>query len=238
MPTGLISHDNLMESSWQYVDVLAHQGSEDEQQIAGRVIGDPVLWRRWEAGHAQLMRNVADERRVRDQILALRQAALSLIHRKALFDYMRARHLVGAARRQLVAQFHGVADYPTAMVSEHDIWLRSSCSHFCSAHVGVNLMNDATFDEPLQLYEDHYREYFNAFCDSNLHDVKDSEGHANRALLPYLKNQLVSTRKDVLGSPRLTPQQEWDRHLRKPTGDTLKLRSITLMPEPPRDPKR
>ena len=63
------------------------------------------------------MRQVADFVVLRNQVVALRHAALRLIHGKALFEYLRKHNVRGKARARILAHFHRTLLYEHAVVA-------------------------------------------------------------------------------------------------------------------------
>jgi hypothetical protein len=89
-------------------------------------------------------------------------------------------------------------------------------------------MQDAAFCEPLQLYEAWYAEYFRAYCDTELAETEDERqaSVALDALKPLLKQRLCEARQAILAMPQ-SPDREWrEVQIRKPNGDTQRLRVI------------
>jgi hypothetical protein len=174
------------------------------------------------------MRYVSEQRRTPGQVVALRSTALALIHRKAVFEYLRDRELTGGRRHRLIAFFHGFHDYAASVIAEHGNYLRSASSYLCSHHLAERLMLDSAFAEPLLLYEERYREYFRVFCDVALADSDEEKRVADplRALQPLLKLQLAEARHEILMMPH-RPVRPWrEVEIRKPTGETQRLRAL------------
>jgi hypothetical protein len=219
-----------MQESGQRVEAVARDGESDEQLVASRILDNPIAWTRWENEHAGLMRTVAEQRHPLRQITALKTAAFSVIHRKALFEHLRDQRIRGEARRELVGYFHRTRGYGHALIAEHGSYLRSACSYLCSSYLGSTVICDGVFQEPMRRYEELYAEYFRAFCDDSV-NRSDDEIRSWRTLLPYLKYQLSWQRRAVLAMPQLTPSASWDAALRRRTGDTQKLRVDGLRAE-------
>jgi len=217
-----ISLDRLMDESGMRIEQLARHGTPAEQRIARRVLDDPRAWSLWEGEHTGLMRKVAAAARTTGQTAALKTATFSLIERKALFEYLTRRELRGESRRRMLAVFHGGRSYTDAMLSEHGNFVRAACSHLCSKHVGTVVMLDGAFQEPLARYEQLFDEYFGTYCDVTIGAHEEAE--SLRALLPYLKHQVVELRKAILAMPRTLPALMREAQIRRPTGDTLRLR--------------
>lgn len=218
----VITLDRLMDESGARIQHVARHGTAVEQRIALRLLDDPRAWGVWEGEHGGLMRRVASAGRSRGQAAALKSGAFALIERKALFEYLTRRELRGDARRRMLAVFTGGRAYTDAMIAEHGNFVRAACSHLCSKHIGTVVMLDGAFQEPLARYEQLFEEYFQAFCDVSLGVREDTE--SLRALLPYLKHQVVELRKAILAMPRTLPDLMREAQIRRPTGDTLRMR--------------
>src|SRR6202046_4059977 len=93
-----------------------------------RILATPGSWSAWELEHSGLMRQVADYVVLRNQAVALRHAALRLIHGKALFEYLRRHNVRGKARAKILAHFHRTPLHEHAVVAEHTVYVRKSAS--------------------------------------------------------------------------------------------------------------
>jgi len=221
-----------MEESESRVEMTANSLAPADILVAQRILLRPAEFTRWEAHHDQLMRAVSSHGRLPPQMVALRATALSLVHRKALFEYMRQRPLTGAKRRNLLAVFYGCADYTNAVLAEHGHYVRCSSSYLCTQHLAERLMHDPALDEPLSLYEEWYAEYFQAFCDVELAETEEEKQAclSQESLKPLLKHRVTEARKAILAMPQT--QRDWDEvRIREPSGDTLRLRSLALIPK-------
>lgn len=215
-----------MQESEQCVQEAARDGAPFVQLVANRILESSAVWSRWENEHAVLMRTVSDQRRPTHQVSALKATCFSLIHRKALFEYLRDQRVRGADRRQILQFFHRTSGYTHAAIAEHENYLRSACSYLCSGQVGDVVIGDGVFQHPMRRYEELFGEYFKLFCESSKTDA--SEADSARVLLPYLRFQLKEQRLAVLAMPRITPAVHRDAKLRQRTGDTVKLRVDAL----------
>ncbi|MFZ0499166.1 MAG: hypothetical protein WAU49_14385 [Steroidobacteraceae bacterium] len=215
-----------MEESERCVEATARSGRPEEQSLAHRILDHPVAYQRWLSDHDRLIRSVSEQAKLERQVYALRRSTFSLIHRKALFGYLRDQHVVGARRQHLFALFYGPRDYAGSVVAEHGNYLRSNSSYLCTRFLADELMHDGAMQAPLQLYEEWYAEYFRMFCDNALAETLEEKEAANVivALQPLLKYRLTEARQAILELPRETSDawREWE--LRQPTGDTVKLR--------------
>jgi hypothetical protein len=164
------------------------------------------------------------------QMGALRSATFASIHRTALFEYIRARSVTGKKRRRLFALFNGTRDYANAVIAEHASFVRSRTSYICLDHLAEQLMRDAAFEEPMQLYAEWYADYFRLFCDVALAETEEERMAlaALEALKPLLKYRLRQARDSILALPKV-PSTVWrEVEIRKATGETQKLRRLSV----------
>jgi hypothetical protein len=239
-----ISHTRLMEESELCVAQAARSGTPAQMLVATRLIAHPEAYRRWESEHFQLMRRVSSHTYLNRQVTALRSTALALLHRKAVFEYLQERQLTSSQRHRLMAVFHTLRDYAASLIAEHGNYLRGATSYWCSHHLARRLMKDSAFAEPLHLYQERYTDYFRVFCDVELADGEAEKQAVEpmRLLQPLLKLQLAEARREILTMP-YQPQKVWrEVEIRRPTGDTLRLRTLgrrtvrTTEPGPSKNP--
>jgi hypothetical protein len=220
-------HSRLIEESEWRVEVAASSHSP-EGLAASRILATPLAYRRWTTEHDRLLRPVAAQARMENQIVSLRSTALTLVHRKALFEYLRVRSPTSGKRRRLFELFYGYRDYTNAVLAEHGNYVRCSSSFMCTQYLAAHLMRDAALVEPLLLYEQRFAEYFRAFCDAELAETEEERLLAEPldVLRPLLKYQLAEARQAILTLP-LTPTRQWrEVEIRKPTGQTQRLRAL------------
>src|SRR3954447_16902253 len=141
MRTHGLTRAFLMQESEARIEGLAREGSTPQAVIARRMIEEPHLYRHWEAEHDRLMRTVA-ETRAHHQIGALRSTCFGLIHRKAMFEYLRTQKVTGGDRHVVFELIYGDQDYVKAVVREHGNCVRSISSLACSHHLGLALLDD------------------------------------------------------------------------------------------------
>jgi hypothetical protein len=223
-------HSRLMEESEACLADTARAGPPDDMLVASRIIEHPAAYRVWEAEHDRLLRGVSDRGRLAAQMGALRSAAFSLIHRKALVEYLRDRNPSAANRHRLFSLFYGLRDYTNAVIAEHASFLRCSSSHLCLDHLAAHLMRDAAFDEPMQLYAEWYADYFRIFCDTALAETEAEKLALAplEALKPLLKHRLREARDAILKLPEV-PSTVWrEVEIRRATGETQKLRRLSV----------
>jgi hypothetical protein len=223
-----ITQTRLMEESELCIAEAARSGTPAQVLVASRLLAHPDIYRRWESEHSQLMRNVSRHTYLHEQVVSLRSAALNLVHRKSVFEYLQDRQLSRSQRHHLMAMFHSLKDYSASLLAEHGNYVRGASSYWCSHHLARRFMKDSAFAEPLLLYQERYTDYFRVFCDVELAET-EGEKHAvesMRVLQPLLKMQLAEARREILGMP-YRPEKVWHEvEIRKPTGDTLKLRAL------------
>jgi hypothetical protein len=211
MPAHGLTRAYLMEESEARIAGLAREdGATPQALIARRMLEEPHLYRHWESEHDRLMRNVA-ETRAQDQITALRSACFGLIHRKAMFEYLRVNKITGRDRHAVFELVYGDQDYARAVVIEHGNYVRSLSSLACSHHLGWALLDDRAFGDPMTRYEARYADYFRAFCNSALTSNRYAGDDTLSTLLPYLKRQLGALRRGILAMPRESDVSGWHK---------------------------
>lgn len=213
-----------MRESTDRVGIALRGDNPIEHLVVSRLLESPAMFRIWENEHSGLMREVANTAFSRTQAAVLKKATFRLIHRKALFEYLRDQRVRGSARQCIVRTFHPTKDYTRSIIAEHEVYLRKSCSFLCTSHVGANVVHDSGFFDPMRHYQALYAEYFGIFCRAQFSPGSaDADAEPQRELLPLLKYQLQECRKAII---RQQPDDKWLRReaeLREPTGDTVQL---------------
>jgi hypothetical protein len=217
-----VDHKRLMRESTDRVQSALYSADPNEQLVASRLLESASAFRTWESEHSGLMLEVANPSFRRTQAALLKKATLRLIHRKALFEYLRDERIRGSVRRHIITSFHPTQDYTRSVIAEHALYLRKACSFLCTSHVGGNVVRDSGFLDPMARYQELYAEYFQIFCRTHFStDSADIEPQCE--LLPLLKHQLEECRMLIM-NPQ--PDTQWLTHeaqLRQPTGDTARL---------------
>lgn len=198
-----VTRAQLIVASDEQLARIATNGRGTEQTIARMLRATPGDYRKWEAEHGRLMSAVAGAANGERQARALLSAALSLIHRKALFEYLHSHARRGEDRRFLIAHFHGLQSYSQAVVAEHGNYQRSLASLACIEHIGATLLLHQAFGEPLRHYENLYRDYFRSYCNSLLTPANEAAEMSDsmRTLIPYLKRDVLDERTRLLALP-------------------------------------
>jgi hypothetical protein len=192
-----INHERLMDASRDRLSAAARSGIPLEELIAARIFDSPRDFLQWESQHAGIMRRITDAGGVVAQKSELLSVALALIHNKALFEYMRTGKVRNTDRFHLIKHFFRNSDYSKSVVSEHGNYIRSAASYMCSSHVGVNVMLDDVFDQPLLQYEQLYGDYFRVYCGAVIAPGRESS-QCMEPLLGSLKRQVSDWRHALL----------------------------------------
>ena len=200
-----VTRAQLIVASDEQLTQIATSGQGTERTIARTLRATPADYRKWEAEHGRLMSAVAGAANGERQARALLSAALSLIHRKALFEYLHNHARRGEDRRLLIAHFHGQQSYSQAVVAEHGNYQRSVASLACIEHIGATLLPHQAFGEALRHYENLYREYFRSYCNSLLTPANEAAEASDsmRTLIPYLKRDVLDERTRLLALPAI-----------------------------------
>ncbi|MEJ0100364.1 MAG: hypothetical protein WDO12_11785 [Pseudomonadota bacterium] len=111
------------------------------------------------------------------------------------------------------------------MVGLHETYIRSVCHGFCAEHLGESVLGDTLYRESLGRYQSLYMEYFRAF--GVFTGAREGKAAAlSREMLPLMKAQLAELRKALLVHPLRADWLQREVNIRKPTGDTQKLRKL------------
>lgn len=134
-----------------------------ESRIASTILGDSRKYREWELRHANLLLPVAEQRARKRQIVALRNAEVELIHRRALFTYLQTHDLRDGQRKRLFRIFHNTLDYNQAILTEHRHYMLAVSSHISTDYI-IDVMRDESSERLLQRYEKTFARYFEMKC--------------------------------------------------------------------------
>jgi hypothetical protein len=212
-----------MRESTDRIESALHSEDDKDHFIAHRLFETTRSFHCWELEHSGLMRQVAEQGKIQTQALALRHAALRLIHGKALFEYLRLNNVRGDERVKILTYFHPTRVYEYAVVQEHGSYLRKAGSFLCTSHLGADLVSDPVFLDPMQHYEALYREYFNLYCSTLFPSDGSVESASVRSLLPLLKHQLNEWRYVILNPRSGLTRLRVESEIRVPVGDTQRL---------------
>jgi hypothetical protein len=209
--------ERMMECSELRMAEVARFGQGYPQQVASRVLASAHVFQQWENAHSQAMRHIAVEQRPRDQLVALKRMALSMIHRKAPFEYLRDHHICGAARHRYFDVLYGPHDFARAMVREHQNYLVAGCSYLCVDTLCAPSTMDLIAD-----YEKAYTSYWQAHTATLLDATRSTAHWRNAALMQCLDEDLRTARDSLLGAPPSRADQLTLEELRQPS-DTVRL---------------
>ena len=226
MHRNSVDHKRLMRESTDRVQSALHSANRDEQLVASRLLDSPSAFGTWESEHSGLMLEIANPSFRRTQAALLKKASFRLIHRKALFEYLRDEGIRGSMRRRIIVHFHPAQDYTRSVIAEHGLYLRKACSFMCTSHVGGNVVRDSGFFDPMLRYQELYAEYFQVFC-STYFSTDPTETELQAELLPLLKHQLEECRKAIMNPPAATQWLMRENQLRHRTGDTARLPALS-----------
>jgi hypothetical protein len=225
MSTVALTQPQLMRESARRIELAARSDDSRESLAAGRLLADGSARQLWENEHACYMRMIARERRRLPQLAALRSISFGLIHRQALFNYLRTEAARGEHRRRVVSLFHGSRGYSDAVITEHRTFLRSTCSHLCANYIGAQLLGEPDFEAAFQVYERLFGEYFRLFCGARSVDPEAAD--PCQLLLPYLKYEVNEQRRLIIGGgAALAASLRARQQLVQATGDTVRLRAL------------
>ena len=191
----------LMDASESRLGMAARHGTAREQLVASRLRDNPRDYRRWELEHSLLMDRVLKGPRQALQSRALLSVSFSLLHRKALFEFLSHHKLRGWQRRKLISHFHSSQSYTQAMVAEHGTYLRSAASLICIEHIGATALTHPAFGDPLRSYEQAHLEYFRTYCRCAIAPHVTADDDSESELLPDLKRNLQALRNKLLALP-------------------------------------
>jgi hypothetical protein len=211
----------MMECSELRISEVAKFEEGYRKQVASRVLESTHTYRHWEASHSQLMRGIVGASRTERQVEAVKRMALSMIHSKAPFEYLRDRNVCGSARHRFFRVLYGPHDFANAMVREHRTYLSSACSYIC-----VDQFCAPTTMSHITEYEKVYTSYWQAQTSFLLDTSHSSEREQKAALLQCIREDLHTVRSRVLAVGPSRADALTLEELRRPTGDTVKLRSL------------
>ena len=136
-------HRRLMDESEQALLDASRSGSEQDARVSSQVIADSKLHGVWEARHARILLPVAEQRKTAQQIVQLRMLSTTLMHGRALIEYIRDKEIRGDERERFFACHYKLTDYRNAVLAAHRHYLLSVSSHVSTEHL-IDLMFDPT----------------------------------------------------------------------------------------------
>ncbi len=197
-------HQRLMDESEQALLDATDAKSKRESRIAEHILSDPNMHRLWEARHAELVRPVAEQGKRVQQVYALRDIEVRLVHKRALFDHIRHHQLRGLERDQMIAAFYGPKDIRDAILAEHRQYMLAVSSHLSTGHL-INVMYDPLGNRLLRQYATLYRDYFDLYGQVVL-SQGDGWADAAKPLMSEAREQMATVRQHI------NSEQPDDRH--------------------------
>jgi len=194
-------HRKLMDESEYALQDACDSSSARVSRVVNNLLQDSLLYRLWESRHAELLLPVAEHGDKKHQIVALRNAEIQLVHRRALFTYLRVNKVRGENRRQLFSIFRNNLYYHDAVLAEHRQYMLAESSRISADHL-IEVMNDPNSKGLLRQYEELYERYFNMQCYVNgmgnsecIELVRSMMGDA-REQLQQMRRHIESERPD------------------------------------------
>ncbi len=156
-------HRQLMDASEYALRDASESPVPRDSRIANTILEDSGKYREWEIRHANLLLPVAEQRAKNPQLMALRRARMDLVHRRALFHYLRAHDVSESQRRTLFRLFHSTMDYNQAILAEHRAYMVAVSSRISTDYI-IDVMQDVTSMQLLKQYEKAFARYFEMKC--------------------------------------------------------------------------
>lgn len=202
-------HKQLMDASEFALQDASESTVERDSRIATTILGDSNQYRQWESTHANLLLPVAEQSRKKRQVVALRQAKVQLVHRRALFRYLRAHELRGEQRRTLFRLFHSTLDLNDAILAEHRKYMLSVSSRISTDHI-IDVIDDIHSIRLVNMYEKAFARYFEMKC----YVASSRNGECSRLVqqsMRELQGQLLRLRRRMETEPAAGGAENFDR---------------------------
>ena len=211
----------MMECSELRVSEVARFEQGYSRQVASRVLESAHAFQQWTVSHSQVMRQIAVKYRTSDQMMAVKRTAMSMVHRKAPFEFLRDHHICGAARHRFFDVLYGPHDFARAMVQEYQNYLVASCSYLCVDR----LCSESTMDL-IGEYEKAYTAYWQAHTAALLESQRATARSERPEMLQILGEELRRVRDSLLGAAPSRADQLTLEELCRPTGDTVRMDAL------------
>ena len=98
MTRSILNYRFLMEESERRIEQASRSNRDHERLVGQRILESEKQHRSWECVHFRLMKLVAQPYSVEGQFQALKESAIALTHRQALFGYLRDNGIKGQRR--------------------------------------------------------------------------------------------------------------------------------------------
>jgi len=195
-----LSASVLMNVSELRIEDIRWSGSELERQVVNRIFETPDSYDHWESFHSGLMDTVGHGANRKEQLAKMRRTRFTLVHRQALFQYLRDSDVKGDNRAAVIRAFHDTTDYMQAVVVEHGHFLRSNSSLYCTDHLADSVLRDTRFTNGLAHYRQRYMEYFSMYCNWIIAE-QQGEQYSLRKMIPESKQLLAGMQTRLLRMP-------------------------------------
>ena len=224
-PSERIMLDRMMECSEQQISEVAKYGEVHQKEIAARLLESAYNFHLWENSHSQLLRRIVVAPPGRRQVKEVKRMAISMIHRKAPFEYLRDKRVFGAARHRFFCEMYGQQPFAKLVVSEHRNYLAAGASYIC-----VDRFCSESSMKAIADYERRYTDYWRAQASRRLNDCPPGEEAPPSDLINELRGDIVRRRENLLSTAPRADALTMEELLR-PTGDTVRLPYAPLHPD-------
>jgi hypothetical protein len=210
--------DRMMECSEKQLVEVARRGEHRQKELASRVLESAYNFRHWENSHSQLLKQIVIKKTSRRQVLEVKRMAISMIHRKAPFEFLRDKRVSGAARHDFFREMYGHHDFATLVVNEHRNYIAAGASYIC-----VDRFCSASSLTEIADYERCYTSYWRAQTSRRLEACFPDEAASPSELISVLRIDMMQRRERLLGSAPRADALTMEELLR-PNGDTVRLK--------------
>lgn len=212
--------NRMLECSVLRIEEAVNSADHHASVAAHRVLETAKAWHDWEASHNQLVSHIATQRNAAQQSLAVKRMALSMIHLKAPFEYLRDYAVRGGARQRFFSTLFGSHDYARAVVREHRNYLSAMCSYLC-----VDRFCGGGSLQFIRDYERRYANYWNLQVQAR---ERESRGETmlvevDTDVLQSLHTEVKEAREQLLDAGLSAADRYTLEELRRPTGDTVRM---------------
>lgn len=210
-----------MERSEARIGMVACHEDGHAARAASRVMESAHAWRDWSASHLRLLESIATQRRTAGQVQAVRRMALSMIHGKAPFECLRDMRIPDRARLRFFETMYGSGDCARTLVLEHRSFVRAMCSYVCVEDLcGLGSL------QRIRAYERIYARYWQARMAARLGEDASELNRSDASLCEYLRQHVLAARSLLLDRAPGADDELTLAELRRPTGDTVRLRAL------------
>lgn len=213
--------NRMLECSELRIEEAANSADHHARLAAYRVLESAKTWHDWGTSHNQLVSQIAAQRNAAQQSLAVKRMALSMIHLKAPFEYLREYAVRGAERQRFFQTLYGSNDYARAVVREHRNYLSAMCSYLC-----VDRFCGGGSLQFIRNYERRYATYWNLQAQALEREVRGESlmVEVDADVLRSLRTDVKAAREQLLDAGLSAADRLTLEELRRPTGDTVRLR--------------